>query len=477
MNNSPDRSIADILGELSVKEMPKRLVIFDQSTHLDWNRINWFSTNVDEHYPPDRAGYFNRDGDGSPQPSDTILAAAARLLRISAHAFYSICEIGFLQAFSESNPDQFASLIASGRLRVVGGGIVSPDSLLSNGECFIRNYLLGDGWLREQGISWGRHAWLPDTFGHDSQLPVLLEAMDIRGVGIGRIPGDGRQGDGSNGPDSAAEMLRADGVDFLWRGADGSEILTHWMPGQYDQAKDIDRGAPLDTIDACLAATAPSSPTPFIHIPVSGEFAMPNERLADYIREWNETRDPRDGICGVAGTFAHYAELVALHAGTLKRRGFHGDRSGDILPFRPTPYWMGFHASRPALKGLHARATIAMLGAETFGYIADHLLRSRPERVRQRNAAIQDGWVELVPSTHHDYITGTASDVVYNGEYLGERGEQLVRLQNALGIGLDLRGSAIDEMAAKIGAAERGVAVFNQLGFERSGIVEVMGDD
>ncbi|MDB5035951.1 MAG: hypothetical protein JWQ98_3192 [Chlorobi bacterium] len=477
MNNSRDRSIADILGELSVEQMPERLVIFDQSAHLDWNRINWFSTNVDEHYPSDRAGYFNRDGDQSPQPSDTILAAAARLLRNSAHAFYSICETGFLQAFSESHPDQFASLIASGRLRIVGGGIVSPDSLLSHGECFIRNYLLGDGWLREQGISWGRHAWLPDSFGHDAQLPVMLDAMGIRGVGMGRIPGDGRHGDTSNAPDSAAAMLTADGADFLWRGNDGSEILTHWMRGGYDQAKDIDLGSPPDNIDAYVATNAPSSLTPFIHIPVSGQFAMPNERLAGHIGEWNETRDPRDRLCGVAGTFQHYAELVALHAGALARRGFHGDPSGDVLRFRPAPYWMGFYASRPALKQLHARATVAMLGAETYGYIADHLLHSRPERVRQRNAAIQDGWVELVPSTHHDYITGTASDFVYNGEYLGERGEQLIRLQNALGIGLDLRGSAVDEITARIGAVERGVAVFNQLGFERTGVVEVMGDD
>ena len=45
-----------------------------------------------------------------------------------------------------------------GQLAIIGGGMVSPDNLLSSGEGFIRNYLLGKLWL---GRNSRREANLP----------------------------------------------------------------------------------------------------------------------------------------------------------------------------------------------------------------------------------------------------------------------------------------------------------------------------
>jgi alpha-mannosidase len=89
-----------------------------------------------------------------------------------------------------------------------GGGITSPDNLLPHGESFIRNYLVGKKFLDEHGITWNSLgnrekkirlkcyeftcyyiAWLPDDFGHDSQLPVMLKAMNMRAVSMARLPG------------------------------------------------------------------------------------------------------------------------------------------------------------------------------------------------------------------------------------------------------------------------------------------------
>src|SRR5262249_56849320 len=66
----------------------------------------------------------------------------------------------------------------------------------------------------------------------------------------------------------------------------------------------------------------------------------------------------------------------------------------------------------PANKIMHQAATRNLLAAETFGKIADVLqtadaLAWQPAQ-DGRNAALRAGWAMLVPSTHHDFITGTA---------------------------------------------------------------------
>jgi alpha-mannosidase len=60
--------------------------------------------------------------------------------------------------------------------------VTSPDDLLSSGESFIRNYLVGKLWLDRYNIPWLDTYWLPDNFGHDSQLPVLLNALGAKGM-------------------------------------------------------------------------------------------------------------------------------------------------------------------------------------------------------------------------------------------------------------------------------------------------------
>jgi len=128
------------------------------------------------------------------------------------------------------------------------------------------------------------------------------------------------------------------------------------------------------------------------------------------------------------------------------------------------------------LKSLHLQATQALLGAEIFGAIADGVSRADAatwlQRVRARTAVIADAWATLVPGNHHDFITGTALDRIYQDE-------QVPRLQEALAQGASVRTAAMTEIAAAItpqAPAQGTVVVFNQLGFARAGLVEVPGE-
>ena len=272
-------------------------------------------------------------------------------------------------------------------------------------------------------------------------------------------------------PGSIAATLTHDGLDFRWRAADGSEVLAHWMPGGYCQG-DFALGAvpgrpSTAALERLVATDGAAAPTPYLFIPIGCDFARPRPDLLDMVAAWNAEAYARTGVWAVAATFDHYTQLLSAHRAALPSRRFD-----------PTPYWTGFYATRPLLKGMHLRATQALLAAETFGAIADATGRGDPDawraRVSARTAAIHAGWTTLVPGNHHDFITGTALDPVYETE-------QLPRLATALAQGESARASACAEIAGAIkprpSDAATTVVVFNPLGFARRGLVEVPGPD
>lgn len=440
--------------ELGVPPDAARTIIFSQSSHLDWDWLLSFDD------------YFT-------QRVEPIFLQAFGLLSqfhtAPAHYYYSVAEVGYLQRFAAAHPEMIEGLRQVGNdLRIVGGGITSPDNLLPTGEAFIRDYLVGKTWVDGSLGLPIRQSWLPDDFGHDAQLPVVLEAMGFQGVGFARVPGVDTSGGYLRGQPSsgslAAELL-AQGLDFVWQAADGSETLAHWMPQSYCQGDPLGMSAITNTaaIQRMIDRNGPASTTPYIFVPIGCDFATPNPSLLATIQAWNTSQYPRTGVWAVAATFDHYMQLVSAHRSTLQTRRFD-----------PTPYWTGFYASKPLLKSLHVRATQALLGAEIFGAIADAAHRDDSslwlQNVSTRTAAIHAGWVALVPSNHHDYITGTATDAVYNGE-------QLPRLNDALNRGEHERSRAMSEIAASVarqpGTEQNTVVVFNQLGFARRGVVEV----
>src|SRR5262245_10004693 len=459
--------------ELGIPPDAQRVVIISQSPHLDWD---WRHTFEECFAGPvvDPLLFL------LPGTVDTILSDAVGLMTqfrgSGVPYYYSVAEMGFLARFVEAHPELLEPLHAVGQdLRIVGGGITSPDSLLPSGESFIRDYLVGKHWV---GATLGlpiREAWLPDDFGLDSQLPIMLEAMGLGGVGFGRAPGVASTarslGVQPPVPGSIAATLLQDGLDFRWRAADGSEALAHWMPGGYCQG-DFALG-PLPgrpstaALERLVTIDGAAARTPYLFIPIGCDFARPRPDLLDMVAAWNADAYARTGVWAVAATFDHYAQLLHAHRAALPARRFD-----------PTPYWTGFYATRPLLKVMHLRATQALLAAETFGAIADATGRRDPDawraQVSARTADIHAGWTTLVPGNHHDFITGTALDPVYESE-------QLPRLATALAQGETARTRACTEIAAAIrprpsdGAAT--VVAFNALGFARHGLVEVPGPD
>ncbi|ANE47241.1 hypothetical protein SY83_14280 [Paenibacillus swuensis] len=110
---------------------------------------------------------------------------------------------------SEEEYERFVSLIRQGKVEV-GPWYLLADEFLVSGESMLKNLEIGMGMARELG-STDPIGYLPDTFGHISQLPQLL-----RGHGI-----------------HTALIFRgavSDRFENVWEGPDGSRVFAFVPP-------------------------------------------------------------------------------------------------------------------------------------------------------------------------------------------------------------------------------------------------------
>jgi len=134
--------------------------------------------------------------------------------------------------------------------------------------------------------------------------------------------------------------------------------------------------------------------------------------------------------------------------------------------YNGTPYWTGYYMSRPAMKILHHDTVRWLLATEVFGLLAssgnflDPLFWGR----------LKQAWTDFIPSTHHDYVCGTANDEVYQLE-------QLPLLKTANQEANRAAYSALKALGSSIGAysGDNPVVIANPAGVAYIGIVELPG--
>jgi alpha-mannosidase len=387
----------------------KQVIILASTSHLDWDWLSTFYGYYSTTQTFDFTDYAVRD----------IFTNATTYLNANKNNagqtcttsnptqpppyYYSIAEVGYLQEFASDQAATFKTLQGVGDLlRIVGGGITSPDNLLPHGETLLRNFVIANAWLLSNFPAPNglpplpplQQVWTPDDFGHDSQFPILMEAMGLQGVGFSRIPGDpqqywtfGQPNSGiSGGPDVAAWLLvfgdsnkQNLGTDFIWQASDGSTTLAHFMQAGYFQGAGISGTADIQTY---YNTNKGASVTPYIFVPVGVDFSLPVEDLVQFACQWNAANLATTGVYAVAATFDHYIQLVSFHQDKLLTRSSKPDMS-TTFPFVPAPYWTGCYASRPEIKIRHQKATRLLLGAELFSVIANFL--SVPEQAFQRD--------------------------------------------------------------------------------------------
>ncbi len=324
-----------------------------------------------------------------------------------------------------ANRDRLAALINSGQLRLTSSGVTTQDTLLPTTESILRDFLIGQEWLRTRGmVQEPRLAYFPDSFGHSPALPTLLQASGFDRALVTRIDGAFFAGSDWELPGrfprrgSSAEVLtRAGSADFVWRDQAGSEVLAHWHPFTYGQGDMLasvgvvrfmsvpsfvpDRSARrvAARIERYAARLEPLARTPYVLCPIGLDFINPIRDLLELIDRYNEERYPETGLWVTNAGADDYLDLISEHRDDL-----------PVLEFDPNPYWTGFYSSRPELKRSQRRLVDELLATEAEAVAAGPLTATRAA------ADLAEPWWKAVIGNHHDFVTGTSPDRVVRKE-------------------------------------------------------------
>ncbi len=397
----------ELRAALGIPANAQRVLVLQESSHWD---TNWLRTS-DE--------YFR-------ERIEPIFEALFRELASEPTRVFAVESVFFLRRYWDAHPErreELKALLDSRRLRLIGASLTTPDTLLPHPESVLRDYLLGQEWLRAIGCDvFPRVAYFPDNFGHSPALPTLMRAAGVEAVGVTRIDGMHFVGSDWRLPGafplagSTAHLLQRElkTLDFVWRDAAGAEVLCHWNAFTYFQGDMLghlgiirwsgnlfgipwrNEGHVARQLDRFTRALQPLSRTPYLFCPIGCDFNPPIEGLTALVDRYNARRSARTGTHVVIAGLDDYFALVQCHRAAL-----------PVLEVDPNPAWMGFYASRPELKTRHTRAARRLLAAE----------REDAHAMAPRNE-LAHAWELLALSNHHDFITGTSPDRVVDGEQL-----------------------------------------------------------
>ncbi len=122
------------------------------------------------------------------------------------------------QFIKEDHPELYEEIkkrVAEKRWEPEGGMWLEADCNLASGESLIRQVLFGKRFFKEEFGVDSKILWLPDVFGYSAALPQILKKSGIDYFMTTKI--------------SWSEYNKMPYDTFLWRGLDGTEILTHFI--------------------------------------------------------------------------------------------------------------------------------------------------------------------------------------------------------------------------------------------------------
>ena len=122
----------------------------------------------------------------------------------------------FYRHMEELNPPLLEAIqrwARDGRWEPIGGMLIECDTNMPSAEAFVRQFLYGQRDFARYFGSMSRTAWLPDTFGFTAAMPQIMRHTGIEALVTIKVTW--------NETNPLPDNL------FVWRGNDGSEVLTH----------------------------------------------------------------------------------------------------------------------------------------------------------------------------------------------------------------------------------------------------------
>jgi len=323
--------------------------------------------------------------------------------------------------------------VEAGRL-AVGPWRILMDSFLCSPETIVRN--LRQGFERAGRLGGAmRLGYIPDSFGHISQMPQLLRLVGLSDACVWR---------------GVPEAI--DRAAFTWSSPDGSSVRAIYLACSYSNAASLP-----STFEELLVRAkrivedmAPFRPGRVVLAMNGTDHRAPEEHLPALFAEANARQDDIEFRLGSLTEYLADAPAADL---PVWRGEMRSGARANLL--------MGVASARMPLKQLEfAASTMLERYAEPLAAIAG----TDAERI------LAKPWRGMVENSAHDSICGCGIDAVADAvaaRYVEARrvGDLVVR-------------DALDTLAARVDSSalaegDEGVMVFNPSPYPRSGLVEV----
>lgn len=339
----------------------------------------------------------------------------------------------YLEIRPEAEPKVRAA-VERGQL-AIGPFQILLDEFCCDGETIVRNLEHGIRSARGLGREM-RVGYLPDMFGHASQMPQILRGFGIKDASLWRgVP---------------AEMERH---AFVWEALDGSEVRVEYLWDGYGNALKLFE--PLEKLPALVDAYVTQHANWFQGEPILGmlgtDHMAPRPDLMEILREHSRT-DP-----AIRLEMATVGEVVAARdhsSGALSalpriRGELRSHARGNLLP--------GVFSIRTNLKAAMARAERGLATAERLDAWIGGPARGR---------FFDRGWGLVIESTAHDSVTGCGAD------------DTADEVESRLQVAAHTARGALDTTLSRLAGLARvgDVAVFNQSGFARQVQAELVAE-
>ena len=112
--------------------------------------------------------------------------------------------------------EKIKKYVKEGRWEIQGGTWVEHDCNIIDGESMIRQFLHGKNFYKDEFDFEVKNLWLPDVFGYSAAMPQILKKCGVNFFLTQKI--------------SWSQFNKFPHHTFIWKGIDGTEIVTHFPP-------------------------------------------------------------------------------------------------------------------------------------------------------------------------------------------------------------------------------------------------------
>ncbi|MCY9695434.1 alpha-mannosidase [Paenibacillus alginolyticus] len=336
--------------------------------------------------------------------------------------------------------------VREGRWEAGGAMWLEADCNLASGESLVRQLLYGTRFFREEFGVECKYLWLPDVFGYSWALPQILRKSGIESFMTTKI--------------SWNQYNRMPHDTFMWRGIDGTEVLTHFIttpdPGSSE-------GAFYYTYNGKVT---PSS--------VQGiwdayrDKALNSSLLLAYgfgdggggvNREMLEMRRRLDKIPGIPAVKTGRADeyFNELQQRVSNSNSYVHTWDGELY----LELHRGTYTSQAYNKLMNRKLELLFRETEWLQAMSSILNVNEAAAKGESSLPLQEGWKIILRNQFHDIIPGSSIREVYE--------DSRAEYNEALAIGEKVWNQSVSFLAE--GEHEREVLVFNSSPWEQTDIV------